>query len=102
MHSNNTILCESKSEAFSYLGMIMETTNPDVLLGFNLMENILPFVIDNSLQNTFPKYNKTNLNQFRNRSTRLFRKGIIKAFQGRLLSDLFTLSSEYLKEDNYR
>ena len=97
----NIVECKSKYRMGSLLSSLIQITNPDMILGHELVGVHLPSILEilaDEHQLKFPKINTMDIK----RSLRMAIKYRIKSlFTGRLLCDTFGLSKENLRIDDY-
>lgn len=99
--SVDLVACDSESQMGAYLAAIVETLNPDVVLGHELLGLHLPGVFElmnDEQQKMLSRFRSKDID----RSLReLVRYRVRKMFRGRLLCDTFGLSKENLRVDDY-
>lgn len=94
--------CDSPSALMGYFAVLVQTLNPDVLLGHNLLAKELPLALeqmDQHHQSLLAKMRSKDIESATHQPVRLRLK---KVFKGRLICDLFVLAHEHLREDSLR
>lgn len=95
------VTCSTPSQMGNFMATIIETLNPDMILGHELLASHLPGILElmnDDQQKKLSRFRSTDLD----RSVReMVKYRIRKMFRGRLLCDTFGLSKENLRVDNY-
>lgn len=99
--STEIVECSSPSQMGNFIAVTIETLNPDMILGHELLGSHLPgllMMMNDEQQKMLSKFRSKDID----RSLREHVKyRIKKMFRGRLLCDTFGLCKENLKVDNY-
>jgi DNA polymerase elongation subunit (family B) len=95
------VSCSTPSQLVSYLSVIINTLNPDMLLGHELLGSQLTSILgmmNDQQQKMLSRFRSKDID----RSLReLIKYRIRKVFRGRLLCDTLGLAKENLRVDNY-
>ena len=96
------VTCNSKKLLLNYFAIIMQTLNPDIVIGHNIIKKELPKVLedmDANYQYLMSKLNSSDVKESVNVSSQY---RVHKLFKGRLICDTFILANECLKEPDNR
>ena len=95
------IKCATSSQMGAYLATIIETLNPDVILGHELLAAHLPGLLEIMNDEQQKKLSRFRSKDIDRSLREMLKYRLRKMFRGRLLCDTFGLSKENLRVDNY-